>query len=84
MESLPHKFLPTHHLKPNPSGAPVPHSCNLSYSEGRDQEDHGLKPAQVNSSQDPISKNTFTKKDCGVAQHEALSSNPSTAKNKIS
>jgi hypothetical protein len=25
---------------------PVAHSCNLSYSGGRDQEDLGLKPAQ--------------------------------------
>jgi hypothetical protein len=25
-------------------------------SGGRDQEDHGLKPAQANSSQDPISE----------------------------
>jgi hypothetical protein len=33
---------------------PVAHTCNPSYSEGRDQEDHGLKPAEANSSQDPI------------------------------
>jgi hypothetical protein len=25
--------------------APVAHACNPSYSGGRDQEDHGLKPA---------------------------------------
>jgi hypothetical protein len=37
---------------------PVAHSCNPSYSGGRDQEDCGLKPAWANSSQDPISKNT--------------------------
>jgi hypothetical protein len=24
---------------------PVAHACNPSYSEGRDQEDHNLKPA---------------------------------------
>jgi hypothetical protein len=35
---------------------PVTHTCNPSYSEGRDQEDHSLKPAQKNSSQDPIFK----------------------------
>jgi hypothetical protein len=32
----------------------VEHTCNPSYSGGRDQEDR--KPAQANSSQDPISK----------------------------
>jgi hypothetical protein len=26
------------------------HTYNPSYSGGRDQEDHGLKPAQANSS----------------------------------
>jgi hypothetical protein len=36
--------------------APVAHKYNPSYSGGRDQEDHDLKPAQANSSQDPISK----------------------------
>jgi hypothetical protein len=34
----------------------VAHAYNPSYSGGRDQADHGLKPAQANSSQDPISK----------------------------
>jgi hypothetical protein len=29
--------------------APVTHSCNPSYSGGRDQEDRGSKPAQANS-----------------------------------
>jgi hypothetical protein len=28
----------------------VAHTCNPSYSGGRDQEAHGLKPAQANSS----------------------------------
>jgi hypothetical protein len=28
----------------------VAHTCNLSYSESRDQEDHGSKPAKANSS----------------------------------
>jgi hypothetical protein len=27
----------------------VAHACNPSYSGGRDQEDHGLKPAWANS-----------------------------------
>jgi hypothetical protein len=33
------------HRKPNKSQAPVAHAYNLSYSGGRDQEDHGSKPA---------------------------------------
>jgi hypothetical protein len=40
----------------------VAHTCNPSYSGGRNQEDHGLKPAQANSSRDPISKILITKK----------------------
>jgi hypothetical protein len=32
------------------SWAPVAHAYNPSYSGGRDPEDHGLKPAQANSS----------------------------------
>jgi hypothetical protein len=39
-----------------------PHTCNPSYSGGRDQEDHRLKPAQANNSQDPYLKNTQHKK----------------------
>jgi hypothetical protein len=38
-------------------------ACNLSYSGGRNQEDRGLKSAQVNSSLDPIMKIPITKKD---------------------
>jgi hypothetical protein len=41
----------------------VAHTCNPSYSAGRDQEDCSLKPAQANSLQDPISNKTITKKD---------------------
>jgi hypothetical protein len=37
-------------------------------TRGRDQEDHSLKPAQENSSQDPISKNSSQKRAGGVAQ----------------
>jgi hypothetical protein len=44
------------------SWMPVAHTCNPSFS-GRDQEDRSSKPAQGNSSQDPILKNTITKKD---------------------
>jgi hypothetical protein len=36
----------------------VAHACNPSYSGDRDQDDQGLKPAQANSSQDPILKKT--------------------------
>jgi hypothetical protein len=40
----------------------VPHTYNPSYSEGRDQENHGSKPAQANSSQDPIWKKPSQKR----------------------
>jgi hypothetical protein len=46
--------------------APVAHVCNPSYSGGRDQEDHGSKPAWVNSSMRPYlkkKKKKITKKD---------------------
>jgi hypothetical protein len=35
------------------------HACNPSYSGGRDQEDHGSKPAGANRSRDPVSKKPF-------------------------
>jgi hypothetical protein len=38
------------------------HTYNPSYSGGRDLEDHGSKPALANSSRDPISKKSITKK----------------------
>jgi hypothetical protein len=40
----------------------VAHACNPSYSGGRDQEDHGLKPARANSFRDPILRKPITKK----------------------
>jgi hypothetical protein len=50
----------------------VAHACRPSYSEGRDQEDCGLKPAQANSLQDPISKKSLHKnRTDGVAQDES-------------
>jgi hypothetical protein len=52
-----------------------------SYSGRDDQEDRGLKPAQANSSRDPILKKTHHKK--GLMQWLTvwtLSSNPSTTK----
>jgi hypothetical protein len=63
---------------------------------GSDQEDRSSKPAQANSSQDPISKNKTKQKnqhrtgaygvsqvvECLPTKYDALSSNPSTAKEK--
>jgi hypothetical protein len=46
----------------------VAHTCNPTYSGGRDQEDYGLKPTQENSLQDPILKNPSQKSAGGVAQ----------------
>jgi hypothetical protein len=40
----------------------VAHTCNPSYSGGRDQEDHGSKTAQGNSPRDPHLEKRFTKK----------------------
>jgi hypothetical protein len=59
----------------------VAHTCNPSYSGGRDQEDHSSKPTQANSLQDPILKNPSQK--IGLVEWlkvKALSSSPSTAK----
>jgi hypothetical protein len=39
----------------------VAHACKPSYSGGRDQEDHGLKPAQANSAMRPYLEKPFTK-----------------------
>jgi hypothetical protein len=61
----------------------VAHAYNASYSGGRDQEDHSLKPAWVNNSVIPYLKKPFTK--IGLVEWlkvKALSSSPSTAKNK--
>jgi hypothetical protein len=49
-------------LKYRSSQAAMTHACNPSYSGDRNQEDHGSKPAQANSSQDPILKKPITKK----------------------
>jgi hypothetical protein len=43
---------------------------NPNYSGGRDQEDSSSKPAQANSSKDPVSKIPITKRTGGVAQCE--------------
>jgi hypothetical protein len=47
------------------------HQCcayNPSYSGSIEQEDHGLRPAQANSSRDPVSKIPSTKRASGAAQ----------------
>jgi hypothetical protein len=57
----------------------VAHTCNPSYSGGRDQEDQGLRPAQANSSTRSYLKKHFTKK--GLVERlkvKALNSSPST------
>jgi hypothetical protein len=48
--------------------APVVHTCNPSYSGGRDQEDHSSKLVRANSSRDPISTIPNKKMAGGVAQ----------------
>jgi hypothetical protein len=44
------------------------HTCNPSYLGSIDQEDHGSRPAQTNSSRDPISKIPNTEKGWWMAQ----------------
>jgi hypothetical protein len=44
------------------SQAGVAHACNPSYSGGRDQEDHGSKPAWGNKFLRPYLKNTHHQK----------------------
>jgi hypothetical protein len=62
------------------------HARNPSYSGGRDQEYHGLKPAWANSLRYPISKKTYhKKKKTGLVEWlkvKALSSNPSATHTK--
>jgi hypothetical protein len=55
-------------LKVGPCQALVAHTCNPSYSGGRDQEELSSKPAWINSSRDPILKNLFTKRAGEVAE----------------
>jgi hypothetical protein len=53
------------------------------YSGGRNQEDHGLKPAPANSSSRPYLKKPFTKIELVEwLKVKALSSSPSTTKQK--
>jgi hypothetical protein len=48
--------------KPIASQALVAHAYNPNYSASKDQDDHGLKPTQTNSSQDPILKYSTQKR----------------------
>jgi hypothetical protein len=62
----------------------VAHAYNPSYSEGRDQEDHGSKPAQENSFVRPYLEKPFTKiRLVEWLKVKALSSSPSTAKKNL-
>jgi hypothetical protein len=57
--------------KKKKSQAPVAHIYNPSYSRGRNQEDCGSKPAQVNSWREThLKKKPITKRANGVAQGE--------------
>jgi hypothetical protein len=60
----------------------VAHACDPSYSGGRDQEDHGSKPAWANSLQDPILKVLITKRADRVSQSEGPEFKPSYHKKK--
>jgi hypothetical protein len=63
------------------SQAPVAHTCNPSYSGGRNQEGHSLKPARANTSRDRILKTLITKGGLvELLKVKALNLNPSTAK----
>jgi hypothetical protein len=53
---------------PNISWVLVAHTCNPSYSRGRDQEDQVLKPAWANNLGDPVSKSTQYKNRTGLAE----------------
>jgi hypothetical protein len=74
--------LPRFQGEKNLCWALVAHTCNPSYSRGRDQEDCDLKPGGANSSHDPSSKKPITKKGWWNGSVLALSSRLSTAKKK--
>jgi hypothetical protein len=60
-------------IKTKDSQALVAHTCNPSYSGGRDQQDRGSKPAQSNSSTRPYHKKNPSQKRAGrVAQGVGL------------
>jgi hypothetical protein len=59
------------------------HTSNPSYSGSRDQEDQSSKPAQANSSGDPILEKTHHKKGLVVwLKVLSLNSNNSTTRKK--
>jgi hypothetical protein len=60
----------------------VAHTCNPSYSGGRDQEGCTSKPAWANSLQDPILKMPFTKRSGVMAQGEVPEFKPKYYKKK--
>jgi hypothetical protein len=63
---------------------PMAHTYNPSCSGGRDQVDHGSKPAWANSSSRPYLKKPFTK--IGLVEWlkvKAPSSSPSITKKEI-
>jgi hypothetical protein len=60
----------------------VVHAWTLSYSGYGDQENHGSKTAQVNSSWDPTSKTLHKNRAGGVDQGEGPEFKPSVAKKK--
>jgi hypothetical protein len=60
----------------------VAHTCNPSYSGGRDQEDLGSKLTQAISSRDPILEKTIMKRAGGVAQGEGSEFKPQYCKKK--
>jgi hypothetical protein len=63
----------------------VVHTCNPSYSGGKDQEDHGSKPVRAKKVYNPLSQKPFTKIEMVEwLKEKPLSSNPSTGKKKTS
>jgi hypothetical protein len=60
----------------------VAHTCNPSYSGGRDQEDHVLKPAQANSCKTLSWKTLHKNRAGGVTQGEGPEFKPQYCKTK--
>jgi hypothetical protein len=63
----------------------VVHTCNPSYSGGRDQKDGGSKPDRENSSRDSVSKKTPPQNKAGEwlkLWALILRKNPNAAKKK--
>jgi hypothetical protein len=60
----------------------VAHNCNPSYSGGRDQKDHSLKPAWENSLRPHLEKTLHKNRAGGAAQGEGLKFKPQYSKRK--